>query len=142
MSDTEAVAQLGQIRDRIYGEIGQVIIGQKQIVEELLIALLAGGHCLLVGVPGLAKTTLIQTLARTLDLSFGRIQFTPDLMPSDITGTEVLEEDIDTGRKAFRFIRGPLFANVILADEINRTPPKTQAALLQAMQEHAVTAAG
>ena len=142
MSDTEAVAQLGQIRDRIYGEIGQVVIGQKQIVEELLIALLAGGHCLLVGVPGLAKTTLIQTLARTLDLSFGRIQFTPDLMPSDITGTEVLEEDIDTGRKAFRFIRGPLFANVILADEINRTPPKTQAALLQAMQEHAVTAAG
>ena len=142
MSDTEAVAQLGQIRDRIYGEVGQVVIGQKQIVEELLIALLAGGHCLLVGVPGLAKTTLIQTLARTLDLSFGRIQFTPDLMPSDITGTEVLEEDIDTGRKAFRFIRGPLFANVILADEINRTPPKTQAALLQAMQEHAVTAAG
>ena len=142
MSDTEAVAQLGQIRDRIYGEIGQVVIGQKQIVAELLIALLAGGHCLLVGVPGLAKTTLIQTLARTLDLSFGRIQFTPDLMPSDITGTEVLEEDIDTGRKAFRFIRGPLFANVILADEINRTPPKTQAALLQAMQEHAVTAAG
>ena len=142
MSDTEAVAQLGQIRNRIYGEIGQVVIGQKQIVEELLIALLAGGHCLLVGVPGLAKTTLIQTLARTLDLSFGRIQFTPDLMPSDITGTEVLEEDLDTGRKAFRFIRGPLFANVILADEINRTPPKTQAALLQAMQEHAVTAAG
>lgn len=142
MSDTEAVAQLGQIRDRIYGEIGQVVIGQKQIVEELLIALLSGGHCLLVGVPGLAKTTLIQTLARTLDLSFGRIQFTPDLMPSDITGTEVLEEDLDTGRKAFRFIRGPLFANVILADEINRTPPKTQAALLQAMQEHAVTAAG
>ena len=142
MSDTEAVAQLGQIRDRIYGEVGQVVIGQKQIVEELLIALLAGGHCLLVGVPGLAKTTLIQTLARTLDLSFGRIQFTPDLMPSDITGTEVLEEDVDTGRKAFRFIRGPLFANVILADEINRTPPKTQAALLQAMQEHAVTAAG
>ena len=142
MSDTEAVAQLGQIRDRIYGEVGQVVIGQKQIVEELLIALLAGGHCLLVGVPGLAKTTLIQTLARTLDLSFGRIQFTPDLMPSDITGTEVLEEDLDTGRKAFRFIRGPLFANVILADEINRTPPKTQAALLQAMQEHAVTAAG
>ena len=110
MSDTEAVAQLGQIRDRIYGEIGQVVIGQKQIVEELLIALLAGGHCLLVGVPGLAKTTLIQTLARTLDLSFGRIQFTPDLMPSDITGTEVLEEDIDTGRKAFSLHpRGPLF---------------------------------
>ncbi|MEE3258912.1 MAG: MoxR family ATPase [Candidatus Latescibacterota bacterium] len=142
MSDVEAVAQLSEIRDQIYAEVGKVVIGQKQIVEELLIALLSGGHCLLVGVPGLAKTTLIQTLARTLDLSFGRIQFTPDLMPSDITGTEVLEEDAETGHKAFRFIRGPLFANVILADEINRTPPKTQAALLQAMQEHAVTAGG
>ena len=142
MSDVEAVAQLSEIRDQIYAEVGKVVIGQKQIVEELLIALLSGGHCLLVGVPGLAKTTLIQTIARTLDLSFGRIQFTPDLMPSDITGTDVLEEDSETGHKAFRFIRGPLFANVILADEINRTPPKTQAALLQAMQEHAVTAGG
>ena len=142
MSDVEAVAQLSEIRDQIYAEVGKVVIGQKQIVEELLIALLAGGHCLLVGVPGLAKTMLIQTLARTLDLSFGRIQFTPDLMPSDITGTDVLEEDPDTGHKTFRFIRGPLFANIILADEINRTPPKTQAALLQAMQEHAVTAGG
>ena len=142
MSDVEAVAQLSEIRDQIYAEVGKVVIGQKQIVEKLLIALLSGGHCLLVGVPGLAKTTLIQTLARTFDLSFGRIQFTPDLMPSDITGTEVLEEDAETGHKAFRFIRGPLFANVILADEINRTPPKTQAALLQAMQEHAVTAGG
>ncbi len=142
MSDVEAVVQLSEIRDRIYGEISKVVIGQKQIVEDLLIALLSGGHCLLVGVPGLAKTTLIQTLARTLDLSFGRIQFTPDLMPSDITGTEVLEEDAETGRKTFRFIQGPLFANIILADEINRTPPKTQAALLQAMQEHAVTAGG
>ncbi len=142
MSDVEAVAQLSQTRDQIYAEVGKAVIGQKQIVEELLIALLSGGHCLLVGVPGLAKTTLIQTIARTLDLSFGRIQFTPDLMPSDITGTDVLEEDAETGHKAFRFIRGPLFANIILADEINRTPPKTQAALLQAMQEHAVTAGG
>ena len=141
MSDVEAVDQLSAIKDQIYAEVGKVGIGQKQVVEELLIALLSGGHCLLVGVPGLAKTTLIQTLARTLDLSFGRIQFTPDLMPSDITGTDVLEEDAD-GRKAFRFIKGPLFAHIILADEINRTPPKTQAALLQAMQEHAVTAGG
>ena len=141
MSDVEAVDQLSAIKDQIYAEVGKVIIGQKQVVEELLIALLSGGHCLLVGVPGLAKTTLIQTLARTLDLSFGRIQFTPDLMPSDITGTDVLEEDAD-GRKAFRFIKGPLFAHIILADEINRTPPKTQAALLQGMQEHAVTAGG
>ena len=141
-TDVEAVAQLKETRDQIYAEVGKVIIGQKEIVEQLLVALLAGGHCLLVGVPGLAKTTLIQTLARTLDLSFGRIQFTPDLMPSDITGTEVIEEDPDTGRKVFRFVRGPIFANIILADEINRTPPKTQAALLQAMQEHAVTAAG
>ena len=142
MSDVEAVAQLSQTRDQIYAEVGKAVIGQKQIVEELLVALLSGGHCLLVGVPGLAKTTLIQTIARTLDLSFGRIQFTPDLMPSDITGTDVLEEDAETGHKTFRFIRGPLFANIILADEINRTPPKTQAALLQAMQEHAVTAGG
>ncbi len=142
MSDVEAVAQLSLTRDQIYAEVGKAVIGQKQIVEELLIALLSGGHCLLVGVPGLAKTTLIQTIARTLDLSFGRIQFTPDLMPSDITGTDVLEEDAETGHKTFRFIRGPLFANIILADEINRTPPKTQAALLQAMQEHAVTAGG
>ena len=141
MSDVEAVDQLNAIRDQIYAEVGKVVIGQKQVVEELLIALLSGGHCLLVGVPGLAKTTLIQTLAHTLDLSFGRIQFTPDLMPSDITGTDVLEEDAD-GRKAFRFIKGPLFAHIILADEINRTPPKTQAALLQAMQEHAVTTGG
>ena len=141
MSDVEAVDQLSAIKDQIYAEVGKVVIGQKQVVEELLIAMLSGGHCLLVGVPGLAKTTLIQTLARTLDLSFGRIQFTPDLMPSDITGTDVLEEDAD-GRKAFRFIKGPLFAHIILADEINRTPPKTQAALLQAMQEHAVTAGG
>ena len=108
----------------------------------MLMALLAGGHCLLVGVPGLAKTTLVQVLAKTLDLSFGRIQFTPDLMPSDITGTEVLEEDGESGRKAFRFIRGPIFAHVLLADEINRTPPKTQSALLEGMQEYHVTASG
>ena len=140
--DVEAVEQLAKIRESIYGEIGKVVIGQREIVEQLLIALLSGGHCLLVGVPGLAKTTLIHTVAQTLDLSFGRIQFTPDLMPSDITGTEVLEEDPETGRKSFRFVPGPIFAHIILADEINRTPPKTQAALLQAMQEHAVTAGG
>ena len=141
-NDVQAVERLKATREDVYREIGKVIIGQREIVEQLLVALLAGGHCLLVGVPGLAKTTLIQTLARTLDLSFGRIQFTPDLMPSDITGTEVLEEDHETGRKVFRFVRGPIFAHIILADEINRTPPKTQAALLEAMQEHAVTAAG
>ena len=140
--DVEAVEQLARIKDSIYGEIGKVVIGQREIVEQLLIALLSGGHCLLVGVPGLAKTTLIHTVAQTLDLSFGRIQFTPDLMPSDITGTEVLEEDPETSRKSFRFVPGPIFAHIILADEINRTPPKTQAALLQAMQEHAVTAGG
>jgi len=141
-TDVDAVARLTEVRETLYAEIGKVIIGQREIVEQLLVALLCGGHCLLIGVPGLAKTLLIRTLARSLDLSFGRIQFTPDLMPSDITGTEVLEEDQQTSRKAFRFVRGPIFANVILADEINRTPPKTQAALLEAMQEHAVTAGG
>ena len=139
-NDVAAVADLTKTREDLYAEIGKVIIGQREIVEQLLLGLLAGGHCLLIGVPGLAKTLLIRTLAETLDLSFGRIQFTPDLMPSDITGTEVLEEDPDTSRKSFRFVEGPIFANVILADEINRTPPKTQAALLEAMQEHAVTA--
>jgi len=141
-TDVDAVTGLAEVRDTLYSEIGKVIIGQREIVEQLLVALLAGGHCLLIGVPGLAKTLLIRTLARALDLSFGRIQFTPDLMPSDITGTEVLEENQETSRKAFRFVRGPIFANIILADEINRTPPKTQAALLEAMQEHAVTAGG
>jgi MoxR-like ATPase len=141
-NDLQQVEKLKETHERVRAEIGKVIIGQQEIVEQLLVALLAGGHCLLVGVPGLAKTTLIQTLARTLDLSFGRIQFTPDLMPSDITGTEVLEEDHESGRKAFRFIQGPIFHHMVLADEINRTPPKTQAALLQAMQEHEVTAAG
>ena len=141
-NDVQAVADLASARRRLEEEIGKVVIGQHGIVEGLLVALLAGGHCLLVGVPGLAKTLLIRTLAEALDLSFGRIQFTPDLMPSDITGTEVLEEDQETGHKAFRFVHGPVFHNVILADEINRTPPKTQAALLEAMQEHAVTAGG
>ena len=123
-------------------ELGKVIVGQEAVIEELLIALFCKGHALLVGVPGLAKTLLISTLARTLGLSFSRIQFTPDLMPSDITGTEVIEEDKTTGGRSIRFVKGPVFANVILADEINRTPPKTQAALLEAMQEHQVTAGG
>jgi MoxR-like ATPase len=122
-------------------EIAKVIVGQDQIVDQLLVALLARGHCLLVGVPGLAKTLLISTLAQVLDLKFSRIQFTPDLMPTDITGTEILEQNMSTGSKEFRFIKGPVFANIVLADEINRTPPKTQAALLEAMQEHKVTAA-
>ena len=123
-------------------EIEKRIIGQRRVVEQLLVALFARGHCLFVGVPGLAKTLLISTLAETLNLSFQRIQFTPDLMPADITGTEVLEEDHTTGRRVFRFIKGPVFANLVLADEINRTPPKTQAALLQSMQEYRVTAGG
>jgi MoxR-like ATPase len=140
--DDQLLDRLAEVRQALEAEIGRRVIGQKVIVEGLLTALLADGHALLVGVPGLAKTLLISTLADALDLEFSRIQFTPDLMPSDITGTEVLEEDRSTGRRAFRFVRGPIFANVILADEINRTPPKTQAALLQAMQERAVTAAG
>lgn len=123
-------------------EIGKVVVGQDEIVEQLLISLFSRGHCLLVGVPGLAKTLLISTLARTLNLSFSRIQFTPDLMPGDISGTDVIEEDYESGHKKFKFIKGPLFANIILADEINRTPPKTQAALLEAMQEHHITAGG
>lgn len=123
-------------------EIGKVIVGQHEIVEQIFISLICRGHVLLVGVPGLAKTLLVHTLSDAIDLSFGRIQFTPDLMPSDITGTEIIEEDISTRRREFKFVQGPIFANVILADEINRTPPKTQAALLEAMQEHQVTAAG
>lgn len=141
-SDIEAVERLKQANKQITSEIGKVIIGQNHVIEELLIAMLAKGHCLLVGVPGLAKTLLINTLAQVLNLKFNRIQFTPDLMPSDITGTEIIEDDTSTGHKAFKFIKGPVFANIVLADEINRTPPKTQAALLQAMQEHEVTAAG
>ncbi|MBR9988226.1 MAG: AAA family ATPase [Gemmatimonadetes bacterium] len=140
--DIGLLERLAEVRSALEQEIGRRVVGQQSIVEGLLIALLADGHALLVGVPGLAKTLLISTLADALDLEFSRIQFTPDLMPSDITGTEVLEEDRSTGRRMFRFVRGPIFANVVLADEINRTPPKTQAALLQAMQERAVTAAG
>lgn len=140
--DVEAVQRLKQAHQAITEEIGKVIIGQRQVIDELLISLLARGHCLLVGVPGLAKTLLISTLARVLDLKFKRIQFTPDLMPSDITGTEVIEEDQISGKKSFKYIKGPIFANIVLADEINRTPPKTQSALLQAMQEHEVSAAG
>lgn len=141
-SDLDVVHELNSAHEKIVKEIGKVIVGQNNVIDELLIGLLARGHCLLIGVPGLAKTLLISTLARVLNLSFNRIQFTPDLMPSDITGTEVIEDDLTTGRKIFKFVRGPVFANIILADEINRTPPKTQAALLQAMQEHEVSAAG
>jgi MoxR-like ATPase len=141
-SDEEQVRALERAHQAMQAEISKVIIGQKEVVEQLLIALFSGGNCLLVGVPGLAKTLLISTLARILSLDFSRIQFTPDLMPSDITGTEILEEDVGTGKRVFKFVRGPVFANIILADEINRTPPKTQAALLQAMQEHEVTAGG
>ena len=141
-TDGELVAELGAAKRRILVEIGKRVVGQEGVIEQLLISLFARGHCLFVGVPGLAKTLLISTLAESLSLSFNRIQFTPDLMPSDITGTDVLEEDHTTGRRAFRFVHGPVFANVLLADEINRTPPKTQAALLQAMQEKRVTAGG
>jgi len=141
-SDIEQLSELRSATERVRRQIATVIIGQERIVEQVLIALFARGHCLLVGVPGLAKTLLVRTIADTLNLAFSRIQFTPDLMPSDITGTEVIEENISTGEKMFRFVRGPIFANIVLADEINRTPPKTQAALLEAMQEHRVTAAG
>lgn len=141
-NDEALVEELNQTYQRITDEVGKVIIGQRKILEHLLIALFSKGHCLLVGVPGLAKTLLIQTLSQVLDLKFSRIQFTPDLMPSDITGTEVIEEDQTTGKRSFKFFQGPVFANIVLADEINRTPPKTQAALLEAMQEHKVTAAG
>jgi MoxR-like ATPase len=127
---------------RLNLELGRVIVGQHQVVREILICLLAGGHGLVKGVPGLAKTLLIKTLAQAIDLKFNRVQFTPDLMPSDITGTEVIEEDLSTGKREIRFIPGPIFANIVLADEINRTPPKTQAALLEAMQEYQVTVGG
>ncbi len=140
--DVQAVAQLAQARARIENEISKIIIGQKAVIEQVLICLLAHGHALLIGVPGLAKTMLVNTLAKVLELSFNRIQFTPDLMPSDITGTEIIEDDPETKMRRFRFVPGPIFANVVLADEINRTPPKTQAALLQAMQEYRVTVAG
>jgi len=140
--DVEALEQLSVTFAKIKAEIARIIVGQEYVVEQLLISLLARGHCLLIGVPGLAKTLLIRTLGDILDLKFSRIQFTPDLMPSDITGTEILEENTSTGKKTFKFIHGPIFANLVLADEINRTPPKTQSALLEAMQEYKVTAAG
>ena len=141
-TDPAAVGALADAYRQLRREVGRVVVGQGAAVEGLVVALLARGHVLLVGVPGLAKTLLIRTLADALDLSFSRVQFTPDLMPGDITGTEVVEEDPATGRRQFRFVRGPVFAHVVLADEINRTPPKTQAALLEAMQEGHVTAAG
>ncbi len=141
-SDVDSVKQLAEAYGALRSEIAKRIVGQQTIIEHLLISLLSRGHCLLIGVPGLAKTLLIKTLAETLELKFSRIQFTPDLMPSDITGTEIIEDNRTTGQKSFKFVHGPVFANIILADEINRTPPKTQAALLEAMQEHHVTAAG
>jgi MoxR-like ATPase len=140
--DVEKIQELTQIFHTIKNELAKVIVGQEEVIEQLLISLFARGHCLLIGVPGLAKTLLIKTLGDILDLKFSRIQFTPDLMPSDITGTEIIEEDVSTGKKSFKYIKGPIFANLILADEINRTPPKTQSALLEAMQEYKVTAAG
>jgi MoxR-like ATPase len=140
--DLQAVQELSAAYRLIAEQVGRVIVGQRQVIEELLVAMFSRGHCLLVGVPGLAKTLLIRTLADTLSLEFRRIQFTPDLMPSDITGTEVIQEDRASGSREFRFLKGPIFANVILADEINRTPPKTQAALLEAMQEYQITAGG
>lgn len=140
--DVELVEELSKKIKYVKSEIAKVIIGQEEIIDQLLISLFARGHCLLVGVPGLAKTLLIKTVSEVLDLKFSRIQFTPDLMPSDITGTEIIEEDAVSKKRNFKFISGPIFANIILADEINRTPPKTQAALLEAMQENNVTAAG
>ena len=142
MSDLEAVKALKSAYDGLRAEMATVIVGQDRVLEEILIAIFAKGHCLLEGVPGLAKTLIISSLAKCLDLSFKRIQFTPDLMPSDITGTEVIQDDRATGERVFRFIKGPIFCNICLADEINRTPPKTQAALLEAMQEKSVTVAG
>ena len=140
--DLAVLEELSKARESFFSEVGKVVIGQQKILDHILIALLARGHSLLVGVPGLAKTLIIKTLSDVLDLSFKRIQFTPDLMPSDITGTELIDVDQNTGQRSFRFYQGPIFANIVLADEINRTPPKTQAALLEAMQEHKVTAGG
>jgi MoxR-like ATPase len=141
-SDVEAIARLGAARKKLKEEIAKAVVGQEHIVDQLLTALFARGHCLMIGVPGLAKTLMVRTIASAIDLKFNRIQFTPDLMPSDITGTEIIEEDRATGGRQFRFVHGPVFANILLADEINRTPPKTQAALLQAMQENEVTVGG
>ena len=140
--EAQAVRDLAAAYEKMTAQIAKVIIGQKTVVEQLLMALFSRGHCLLVGVPGLAKTLLVSTVSKILHLSFKRIQFTPDLMPADITGTDILQDDPDTGRRRFSFIAGPIFANMILADEINRTPPKTQAALLEAMQERQVTVGG
>ena len=142
MNDIELLETLHESRDRFLSEIGKTIIGQTEVLHHILIALFCKGHTLIVGVPGLAKTLMIKTIAELLELNFSRIQFTPDLMPSDITGTEIIEEDHSTGKREFRFFKGPVFGNIILADEINRTPPKTQAALLEAMQEHKVTTSG
>jgi len=140
--DVQQLERLGTAVQQLRAMVAQRIVGQEDVVDGIVAALLAGGHALLIGVPGLAKTLMVSTVASALDLSFHRIQFTPDLMPSDITGTEIIEEDLSSGKRSFRFVHGPVFANVVLADEINRTPPKTQAALLQAMQEHEVTAGG
>jgi len=142
MDDVKKIQTLGEAIYKVKQEIAKVIIGQNDVIDQLLVSLFAKGHCLLIGVPGLAKTLLISTLSKALDLKFHRIQFTPDLMPSDITGTEIIEDNVSTGGKQFKFIKGPIFANIVLADEINRTPPKTQSALLEAMQEHEVTTAG
>ena len=142
MNDLELVQELLKAKREVVQEIHKTIVGQDKVIEDLLIALFCKGHCLFVGVPGLAKTLLVNTLSQALSLGFSRIQFTPDLMPSDITGTEILHEDPVTGKRVFQFIKGPIFSNIILADEINRTPPKTQAALLQAMQEKKVTVGG
>jgi MoxR-like ATPase len=142
MSPEEAVRRIAQAREMLLAEVHKVIIGQEEMLEQMLICVFARGHCLTIGVPGLAKTLTISTLSQALHLKFSRIQFTPDLMPSDITGTEIIDQDPNTGKRNFRFVRGPIFANIVLADEINRTPPKTQAALLQAMQEYEVTSAG
>jgi MoxR-like ATPase len=141
-TDLEAVEFLKKARQTLIEEIEKVIVGQHEVIDQLLMALFSRGHCLLIGVPGLAKTLLISTLARILDLEFNRIQFTPDLMPSDIIGTEIIQDDVSTGERSLRFLKGPVFANVVLADEINRTPPKTQAALLQSMQEYKVSVGG
>jgi MoxR-like ATPase len=141
-SDVEQLQQLAAAATRLRSQVARRIVGQEEAVEGILAAILAGGHALLIGVPGLAKTMMVHTVSEALALTFQRVQFTPDLMPSDITGTEIIEEDLTTGKRAFRFVKGPVFANVVLADEINRTPPKTQAALLQAMQEHQVTVGG
>ena len=142
MSPEEAVRRIGQARELLVNEVHKVIIGQHEMIEQMLICVFARGHCLTIGVPGLAKTLTVSTLARALHMKFHRIQFTPDLMPSDITGTEIIDQDAATGKRTFRFVKGPIFANIVLADEINRTPPKTQAALLQAMQEYEVSSAG